>query len=72
MAYKRFRTISSNGVKILNRWGDQVFNATPYQQDWTGRWKGEPLPAGTYYYLINVKNSQGEEANFDGPLTIIR
>jgi gliding motility-associated-like protein len=61
-----------NGVKILNRWGDQVFNATPYQQDWTGRWKGEPLPAGTYYYLINVKNSQGEEANFDGPLTIIR
>jgi gliding motility-associated-like protein len=61
-----------NAVKILNRWGDEVFAQQPYGQQWNGTWRNQPLPAGTYYYLINVKNSSGEEANFDGPLTIIK
>ncbi|HLP52997.1 MAG TPA: gliding motility-associated C-terminal domain-containing protein [Chitinophagales bacterium] len=60
-----------NEVRIVNRWGDEVFFQAPYQNDWTGTWKGEKLPGATYYYIIKIRFN-GEVINFDGPLTIIR
>jgi gliding motility-associated-like protein len=35
---------------IYNRWGDQVFEASPYDNDWDG----DNLPHGTYYYVLRV------------------
>ncbi len=61
-----------NSVKIVNRWGDEVFSEKPYAQRWRGTWKGNELPGGTYYYLIFVRNSEGQEGKFDGPLTILK
>ena len=60
-----------NEVRIVNRWGDEVFSASPYQNDWRGTWKGDKLPGATYYYVLKIKFN-GEEVVFDGPLTIIR
>lgn len=40
-------------VTIFNQWGDEVFRSgQPYQGNWDGRYKGEDLPVGTYYYFI--------------------
>ena len=58
-----------NTVTIINRWGDVVFSATNYRNNWTGTYSGGPLPAGTYYYVLDVGNSLGI---FKGALTIIR
>ncbi len=58
-------------VRIINRWGDEVFFASPYMNDWIGTWKGEELPGATYYYIIRIKFN-GQDVKFDGPLTIIR
>ena len=50
-------------VKIFNRWGNLVYEAQPYLNDWNG-WsiKGSPegpLPAATYFYYIDThKKSQ--------------
>ena len=60
-----------NEVRIINRWGDEVFFAAPYQNDWTGTWKGQELPGATYYYIIHIKFN-GEDIAFNGPLTVIR
>ena len=35
-------------LAISNRWGKQVYEAEPYQNDW----RGEGLPSGLYYYLL--------------------
>ena len=61
-----------NNVRIINRWGDQVFYEAPYQQKWGGTWNGEPLPAATYYYIIHIKDQLGNSAEFNGPITVIR
>ena len=61
-----------NTIRIINRWGDEILNQTPYEQDWYSTWKGKDLPGATYYYVIHVKNEQGIEAVFNGPITVVR
>jgi gliding motility-associated-like protein len=60
-----------NDVRIINRWGDEVFSQSPYQNQWGGTWNGQDLPGATYYYVLRVFY-QGAWVKFDGPLTIIR
>jgi gliding motility-associated-like protein len=46
-----------NSLLVFNRWGQQVYYANPYQNDWSGVFNGKPLPAGTYYYILNFENN---------------
>ncbi len=41
-------------LSIFNRWGNLVFFAQDYQNNWDGTWNGEDLPDGTYFYIIEV------------------
>lgn len=41
-----------NELFIYNRWGNEVYAATNYQNDWAGTWDGKPLPDGTYFYVL--------------------
>ncbi|WP_295772747.1 PKD domain-containing protein [uncultured Mucilaginibacter sp.] len=56
-------------VEVFNRNGEKVFNSIGYPVPWDGRYRGADLPAGTYYYLIDLKNGKPAQS---GPLTIIR
>ncbi|KXK37723.1 MAG: gliding motility-associated C-terminal domain-containing protein [Saprospiraceae bacterium] len=42
-------------VSIFNEWGNEVFYANPYKNDWDGTYNGNLLPVGTYYYIIEVQ-----------------
>ncbi|MBL7902720.1 MAG: gliding motility-associated C-terminal domain-containing protein [Bacteroidia bacterium] len=60
-------------VEIYNRWGEQLFitenyTATPFD----GKFKGQNLPVGTYYYIISLKTPKNGIKTFTGPLTIFR
>ncbi len=50
-------------VKMFSRWGNKVFESDEYYNDWKGAspstayGKADKLPAGTYYYVINLINS---------------
>jgi gliding motility-associated-like protein len=44
-------------VDIYNRYGQLVYHSVGYTTEWDGTSKGKQLPAGTYYYIINPKNS---------------
>ncbi|MCB0734016.1 MAG: gliding motility-associated C-terminal domain-containing protein [Flavobacteriales bacterium] len=56
-------------VSIISRWGKQVFVSFNYQNDWNGTYNGEPVPEGTYLYIIENIDTFGV---LKGSLLIIR
>jgi gliding motility-associated-like protein len=66
---KNIELFPSNKVRIINRWGDVVFVSERYNNDFDGRFSGGLLPAGTYYYIIDLGAGWGV---FKGDVTIIR
>jgi gliding motility-associated-like protein len=55
-------------VKIFNRYGSSVFESVGYAKPFDGNRNGKPLPAGVYYYIINLKRGDV----LSGNVTIIR
>ncbi|MDR1698469.1 MAG: gliding motility-associated C-terminal domain-containing protein [Prevotellaceae bacterium] len=57
---KNLELYPKNSILIFNRWGNKVFEASPYHNDWDGRNHfgirvgGDQLPAGTYFYILNL------------------
>lgn len=54
-----------NSLKVFNRWGTQIYEASPYQNRWDGKSHhpasiGDELPVSTYYYILDL--GTGEEA----------
>lgn len=56
-------------IQVYNRYGQKVYNSWGYNKPWDGTMNGKPLPAGTYYYIINM--GQGG-APLSGAVTIVR
>ncbi len=51
-------------IKVFNRWGNIVFESKDYQNNWgafapnNAAGSSGTLPTGTYYYILNVANSE--------------
>ncbi len=56
-------------MTIYNQWGDVVYTATPYKNDWSGTFNDNPLPDGTYYFVFKRDPLAAPIKNF---VTIIR
>ncbi len=59
-------------IKIYNRWGEKVFEATGLNPSWDGRRDGELATADVYVYIITVECSTGESEVMVGDVTLIR
>jgi gliding motility-associated-like protein len=65
----------NNTVTIYNRWGNMIFqhNSSPTSQYsdnmWDGTHNNEPLPVGSYFYVIEFNDGSGESEN--GTVTIV-
>lgn len=57
-------------VEVFNRWGEKVYSAKNYKNDWDGKYKGKPLGIGTYYYVVTIY-AGGKVKTLTGPLTIL-
>ncbi|MDD3876445.1 MAG: HYR domain-containing protein, partial [Bacteroidales bacterium] len=57
----------NNELVVLNRWGNEIYTAKPYNNDWNG----SQLSEGTYFYILKV-NMCGEDKVFNNYVTIIR
>lgn len=55
-------------VEIFNRWGQKVFSASPYSNDWDGTDNGRPLSNDTYYYFLRCKDGNLQT----GTINIVR
>ncbi|RZM06993.1 MAG: gliding motility-associated C-terminal domain-containing protein, partial [Pedobacter sp.] len=57
-------------VKVVNRYGEVVFESRNYdEKPWDGKHKNKDVPAGVYYYVINLNNELKPRS---GSLTVIR
>jgi len=60
-----------NEIVIFNRWGDVVYQAKPYQNNWGGtNNSGDELPHATYYYILRLNISDGKILR--GDVTILK
>jgi gliding motility-associated-like protein len=50
-------TYPESSTMVFNRYGKKVYQSTGYAKAWDGRYNGSALPEGTYYYIIDLKNS---------------
>jgi len=60
-----------NQLVIYNRWGNKVYEAAPYNNDWDGKSQNgltfsgsNRVPAGTYFYVIDLGNGRRETGSF--------
>ena len=57
-------------VVIINRWGNRVFEAAPYNNDWDGTNRfspnigGNELPVGTYYYILDLGPNEPQRTGY--------
>lgn len=53
-----------NDLTVYNRWGQPIFQATNYQN----QWRALDVPDGTYYYVLHL----GDGRDFAGHVTLLR
>lgn len=58
-------------TRIYNMRGQLLYEAIGFEWEWDGRYEGQVLPTGTYYYIISVKSGTNM-SNRKGVVTIIR
>ncbi|MFA8451901.1 MAG: gliding motility-associated C-terminal domain-containing protein [Bacteroidales bacterium] len=56
-------------VYVFNIYGQEVYHSKSYQNDWNGKFKGNILPNGAYYYLIEFP--KGDVGAIKGSLSIL-
>ena len=56
-------------IEVFNRYGQLVYESLNYSTPWDGTYKGNALPAGTYYYIIELG---GKRPAKSGYVTILR
>ena len=50
-----------------------VYEDNYYQNNWDGKYKGNPVSDGTYFYIIKAKGKDsGREKEYKGSLMIMR
>jgi len=61
-----------DGYKLFNRWGQLIFETKDITRDWDGRYNGNPLPIGSYYWVIEGIDVKGEKLRRTGSVTLLR
>ena len=58
---------------VFNRYGQQVFITKDYNLKWSGAVNGNPLPVGTYYYILSFYNITLQQKELrKGSITLLR
>lgn len=58
-------------LQIFNRYGTLVSQIKGNPITWDGKYKGEKLPAGVYYYVLSIYNDNVHTKKRSGSLTIL-
>lgn len=58
-------------IEIYNRWGERIFRSVGYSNAWDGSYKGDPLPVGAYFFMINL-HDKDDTPVIKGTITLIK
>ncbi len=66
------QSFPNNSFRVFNRWGDEIYSAAPYNNNWGGTYGNDKkeLPAGTYFYLFQKDKDSAEQVA--GYIRIVR
>lgn len=59
-------------LSIFNRFGVEVFQTKAIGIEWDGRIQGKEASPGVYYYVIRLKDFNGEDIEYNGTVTLLR
>lgn len=59
-------------IEVFDRWGQSVFRSVSYPNPWGGKFRGTDVPAGTYYYVIQLNEPNANLAPITGHVAVIR
>ncbi len=59
--------VTTSTLKIFNKYGAVIYLSQERLIQWDGTYQGKPLPAGSYFYLL-----EADDETYKGNITIIR
>ncbi len=63
---------AQNELIVINRWGEQIFKASPYQNNWDGRMQnGKMVTPGIYTYILRYSGLIGRDETKAGWLIVL-
>jgi gliding motility-associated-like protein len=66
------KLVTLQEFKIMNRWGQQIFETRDISKGWDGTFKGKDQDTGVYYYMIKVATPSGKTQFLKGDIILIR
>ncbi|MGI6320729.1 MAG: gliding motility-associated C-terminal domain-containing protein [Bacteroidales bacterium] len=67
LVIKNIEKYPDSHLQVFNRWGNLMFEAVGYRNDWDGR----NAPDGTYFYILKY-HFKGEDLEYSGTFSIVR
>lgn len=59
-------------MDIFNRWGELMFTTSNLSEGWDGKYKGNPMPEGTYTFVANITDLAGRNFKRSGTVVLLR
>jgi gliding motility-associated-like protein len=69
---KEFQGIENATLRIINRWGSEIFLTNDLQQGWDGKYNNNSCADGTYYWTVEYSSISGDKSGIAGFVTLIR
>ncbi len=66
------QNIKSMYGKIFNRWGQKLYEWHDINTGWDGKYKGNDVPPGAYFYVVSVAFEDGKIEEKHGSVEVIR
>jgi gliding motility-associated-like protein len=57
---------------IFNRWGTELYQWSDPSKGWDGKYRGQYVPAGAYYYIIEYPGTDGKARKKTGDINVVR
>ena len=54
LVVNRIQEFPGNSIQVFDRYGNEVFSATNYDNSWDGSSRNGNVPKGTYFYVLNL------------------
>lgn len=67
-----YLNMASVNIKIFNRWGALIYESNDLDFEWDGTFNGEPVPVGTYPYLLSGYGKNERWYSLKGSVSVIR
>lgn len=67
-----YRSLIKFKCSIFNRWGQKLFEFNDPAKGWDGKYKGEYVNTGVYFYVIEAEGSDGIKYKRGGDINVLR